>query len=148
MGTNNSGKKSRNVFKTAHKYQDRIIFLTIYPSLFIFLSFSGIIFMGNLIISRAVVHTSFLGMIKLINQFSEWMGFLICLIFLISVIGAFVISHHIVGAFGRIIHELDEIIAGRSKKSIIVRPKDDLSNELLKRINILVEYYVKNKNEK
>ena len=61
---------------------------------------------------------------------------------------AFIISHRMVGGFGRVLHELDEVIAGRSKRTIIARPKDDLFNELLKRVNVLIEFYVKNKNEK
>ena len=63
-------------------------------------------------------------------------------------IGAYVISLHMVGAFGRIIYELDEIIAGRSQKIITTRSKDELAKDLSKRINVLLEHYVANKNVK
>ena len=56
---------------------------------------------------------------------------------------AFIFSHNMVGGFGRILNELDEIIDGNSKKTISSRPHDTLTKELLKRVNLLVEFYVK-----
>ena len=71
-----------------------------------------------------------------------------CLSLGVSLIVSFIISHNMLGAFERIFFELDEIIAGRSQKTINCRPNDELINNLLKRVNVLVANYVKNKNEK
>ncbi len=148
MPNGNPVKKSRNIFKTSNKYQNKIILLVYFPSLLIFMSFVCIVCIGDPIISRAAIHTSFSGMERLINQFSALIILLMCLVLLLSLIMSFVISHNMVGGFERIIRELDDIIAGRSKKSIASRSSDDLIEDLLKRVNVLVEYYVRNKNEK
>jgi len=48
-------------------------------------------------------------------------------------------SSDLVGAFERITRELDEVIEGKEKKIIRARIPDELANELLKRINILIQ---------
>jgi hypothetical protein len=143
-----SANKSRNIFLTANKYQARIVLLTFFPSALMFLLFICIVFIANPGISDAALHTSFLDMEKLIFRFPWLIVFVMCLILSVSMIGTYFISLHMVGAFGRITHELDEIIAGRSQKIVNSRPGDNLVKDLLKRINVLVSYYVENKNKK
>lgn len=143
MSKDNIKNKSRLVFKTANKFQEKIILLAFFPSALIFLSFICIVFVSNPAISKAVLHVSFYDKEKLVSRLSGLIVFLMCSLFVLSLIGAFVISHNMVGAFGRIIRELDEIIAGRSQKTINSRPDDTLSKDLLKRINVLIESYVK-----
>jgi len=142
-----STKRTRGIFLTVNKYQTKIILLIFIPSLLIFLSFISIVFIGNPIISMAIFHTSFSGMERLINQFSGLMIFLMCLVLWVSLMLAFVVSNNMVGAFGRINRELEEIIARRSQKSIACRSHDDLARDLLKNINVLVKYYVEHKDE-
>jgi len=49
------------------------------------------------------------------------------------------ISNKLVGSMERILKELDEIIEKREKKHLTVRKGDDLVQELLKRINLLID---------
>ena len=49
------------------------------------------------------------------------------------------ISNKLVGSMERILKELDEIIEKREKKHLTVRKGDDLVQELLKRINTLID---------
>ena len=137
--------KKRNVFLTANKYQDKIILLSFVPSACIFIAFMLIVFIGNPIISKAVFSKSLPTVANLIYTFTGAIVFILCLIILSAIMIAFVISHHLVGAFGRIIRDLDDIIEGRSKRNITYRPGDDLAADLLKRVNVLVEFYVKHK---
>ena len=143
MASNNSTKKPRNVFVTANKYQQEMIFLTFLPSALIFLAFSFIVFLGNPAVIRAVFHTSFSTPETSINLFSEAIVFLMCFFFLLSLYAAFIISHNMIGAFGRIIREMDEVISGHSERIISSRPDDTLTKDLLKRINVLIEHYIK-----
>ena len=147
MPQNSSTKRPRKILVTADKYQKEMIILTFLPSALIFLSFISIVFIGNPAFSLAVFHTSFLHSETSINQFSEIIVFLMCVFFLLSLLAAFIISHNMIGAFGRIIRELDEIIAGHSQRAISSRPNDTLTKDLLKRINVLVEYYIKHENK-
>ena len=52
---------------------------------------------------------------------------------------SFRISSLLMGSFGRIIKELDECLAGKQRKHIQARSKDELSKELIKRINALID---------
>ena len=142
MSENNSTKKQRNVFITANKYQQDMILLTFLPSALIFLGFVGIVFIGNPALTMAVFHTSFFNSPNSINQFSELIVILMCSFLLLSIYAAFIISHNMIGAFGRVIKELDAIIAGHSQRAISSRPNDTLTKDLLKRVNFLVEYYL------
>jgi len=147
MATANSKKKSRLFFVVANKYQREIILLAFIPSVLIFLSFIAIVFIGNPIVSNAVLHTSFFNVQNLINHFSVLIIFLICFYFISCMVLTFIISDRMVGAFDRIVRELDEVIAGRSQKLIKSRPEDTLSKDLIKRINVLIESYVKQGNK-
>ena len=147
MGAANTKKPSRNVFNTANIYQNKIILLTFLPSALIFLAFTTIVFIGNPIITKAIYHQSMDNVLSLVYSFTGAIVFFLCLIVILSIVVAFIISHHIVGPFGRIIKELDDIIDGKSTKNITSRPGDDLAKELLKRVNILVGSYVKQKEQ-
>ena len=147
MGTGKLSERSRNVFKTSNKYQEQMIFIVFLPSVVTFLTFILIILIGNPIMSHAILHASSVSAGNMLNQFSSLLVILICFFLFLSIIAAFVVSNSMVGAFGRIIHELDEIIAGNSQKTITSRPQDTLSADLLKRINVLVKFYVENKKE-
>ena len=52
---------------------------------------------------------------------------------------AYRVSSQLMGSFERIIREMDECLAGKSRKHIYSRDKDLLSQELLKRINALID---------
>ncbi len=52
---------------------------------------------------------------------------------------AYRVSSKLMGSFERIIKELDECLAGKRKKHIYTRDKDELAKELLKRINALID---------
>jgi hypothetical protein len=143
-----SGKKARSIFSIANKYQATIILLTFFPSTVIFLLFICLIFIINPGISDAAFHTSFVYMEKFISRFPWVIALLMGLVLFLSLIGAYVVSRNIVGAFGRVNRELDEIIAGRSQQFINSRPEDGLMKDLLKRVNVLVSYYVENKNKR
>ena len=145
MAIDNSAKKTRDFLKTHNKYQRKIILLAFIPGALIFMAFICIVFIGAPNFSKAIFHTSFWNLENSVNQISGLLVLLMCLIFLFSMIQAFIISHKMLGAYERIIRELDEIISGRSQKTIKGRPYDTLTNDLLKHINVLVEFYRDNK---
>lgn len=147
MSAQNKSKISRNVFSTANTYQNKIILLCFLPSVVTFLAFSTIVFIGNPIITKAVYHQSIDSVLNLVYGFTGAIVFVLCLLVLLSVMSAFVISHHIVGPFGRIMKELDDIIDGKSQRKITSRPGDDLARDLLQRVNVLVDSYVKQKSQ-
>ncbi len=64
---------------------------------------------------------------------------LISLAFLFIVLWTYYVSNKIVGPFERVLREVDDILAGKGKKNIGIRSKDGMFEELVKRINALVE---------
>ena len=52
---------------------------------------------------------------------------------------AYHITHRIIGPHERVIRELDDVIAGKRKDPITARKGDDAFEELLKRINTLIQ---------
>ncbi len=138
-------RKFRKFYKTNNKYEDHIVLLTFLPSLLIFIVFSAIFF---LMASATITAISQQSPSVLESWIHQWFGVVVgvlCVIFVSSLVYAFAFAHHLVGAFGRIITELDEIIAGRSQRPIKARPDDELANELLKRVNVLIQSYIEHK---
>ena len=61
------------------------------------------------------------------------------LIFLVIIVLVYNVTNRLVGAFERILSELDDILAGKGKKHIHARKGDVLAEELLRRINTLID---------
>lgn len=61
------------------------------------------------------------------------------LVFLFIIIWAYRVSSHLVGAFERILKELDDIIEKNEKRHLQARKGDQLAEELLSRVNVLID---------
>ena len=88
-----------------------------------------------------ILHKSSSDAIRIINQWRIVIFFGLWAVCLLIILWSFSVSLNLVGAFERIINELDDVISGKSNKPIHARPTDDLANELLKRINVLIEHF-------
>ena len=60
-------------------------------------------------------------------------------IFSSIVLWTYRITNEMVGAFERLLRELDQIITSKKKEHLVVRKRDVLAGELIKRINILID---------
>jgi hypothetical protein len=145
MGNSAISKKSRSSFATHNKYEENIVFLIVLPPALIFLGFICIIFLINPYTMNAVFHCPESVWSKIAFPISIGIITFLCLMLVLCFMWLFIVLHNLIGAFDRIMKELDDIIAGRSKKTIVARPKDELANDLLKRINTLIKFYVENK---
>ena len=129
----------RKTYFSTNKYQRRILYLTFVPSLIICVCFTfmAVIFHRELI--DVILHESEVVIVNYINQWGVFILTLLWTLFILILIWAYIISKNLVGAFIRVIRELDDVIAGKRRRHISARVKDDLANELLKRINILID---------
>jgi hypothetical protein len=141
-----NNKKPRKKFSTINKYQERIILLTIVPSVLIFISFSCITLLLTMDGSKIFLNQAPGVWVKALHQWASVIITILCGIIAFALILSFTVSHSMVGAFGRIIREMDEVIDGNSNKLIIARPNDELVQDLLKRINFLLKSYIDKKN--
>ncbi len=132
-------QQPRKQFFRTNRFQRRIIALTFAPLLAIIVFMWVIMDVFYKEMVNVILYQSSADAMRTINH---WGGYLL-LGFLTILIGtifwAFSVSLNLVGAFERIIRELDEMIEGESYKTLRARPKDELANELLKRINVLIE---------
>ena len=65
--------------------------------------------------------------------------FMISFLMLAAIVWSFDFSNKLLGPHDRIVNELDDVLAGKGKKPIVLRRGDDMFMDLVKRINILVE---------
>jgi len=68
-----------------------------------------------------------------------FIAMLLPIIFIIIIVATYKITSELVGAFERLLRELDVIIESREKKHLKVRENDELANEIVKRINTLID---------
>ena len=133
----------RKLIGNTNKYQHQIVLATfILPLTYCLVIYFLILLMEN-DLTRVLTSNAATPNAALIYR---WMGVLtLCLIALLFALLAwsYVLSKRIVGPFGRIIRELDEVLEGKRKTPIKARPKDILANELLERVNVLIAHYRK-----
>ena len=77
--------------------------------------------------------------IKKFEMLVPWMMMFIAYVLLFIVFWTYHTSNKLVGPYERILRELDEVVAGTRKTPIGTRKGDALFEELLKRINVLIE---------
>ena len=139
-------QKQRKSFTTSNKYQEKIILMAFIPVWLILLAlvFSLIVIREEIIKAGSSTHS----VSMFLSWIHQWYAFIIvglCALFILIVFLAFRISEDLLGAFTRIIPEMDAIIEGRLNKLITARPSDDLANDLLKRVNVFIQSYLERK---
>jgi hypothetical protein len=142
MEKNNQKSFPRKTFLTVNKYQEKIVMMALAPTAVLFTTLLALLIFGNPAIMERFFHIPIDELMILISKISfaiVWVLFLVTIIFVALV---FKVSHNLLGAFGRIIRELDDVIEGRSKKEIYARPGEELSGDILKRVNVLIKAYV------
>ena len=68
-----------------------------------------------------------------------WFLLVISFVLFFIVIWTYYISNKMVGPYERVLRELDDILAGKKKQPVYARKGDEIFQELLKRINALIE---------
>jgi len=72
-----------------------------------------------------------------------WFLFTFSILVFIVALWACSISNKIVGPYNRMIVELDRVIEGKGEKKIKVRKDDEMYDEIIKRVNILLDKMTK-----
>ncbi len=125
---------SRSSFLCINKFQRLIIYPSFFLSVFAF-------FMTYLCLKYFITEAALNYKIDIDEL--RWIvyGVLIILGILIFSLMAWisVVANKILGPSERIINELDEVISGKKNQPLRARKGDELFEELLKRINILIE---------
>ena len=134
-------KYNRSLNLKAARYQREIIMLLFLPTfLIVLLTAVFLCFIFNGLVNIATTGSSAF----IIEKVAQWRGHLLTIFtafLLMHLTFSFILSSNLVGAFERIIRELDLVIRGEKNTPIKARPKDSLANELLRRINKLIEKY-------
>ena len=127
----------RSLFFNATRFQKPIINLILYPAI----ATSAVLFFYILYFQYEVI-SAFSSPAKSSDSVTQKAFFIFVLLVLSFsgiILWAYKVSSNLVGAFERILRELDEILAGRGKRHIRARKDDELANELLKRVNALID---------
>ncbi len=133
------GVRSCRAFLHTTKHQRQIIRLSVVPSTIFCVVMYFLLQSFQREVGEAIYSASDVASIKFV---SEWAFALLSIVLLYLGCGflwAYAVSNDVVGPFDRIIHELDEVIDGGARHPITVSERDELAQELLKRVNVLVK---------
>ena len=133
-----SGKRQR--FLGINRWQRQSIKLSVAPPLALFLFMFLLIEIFQTEVRDVIITSSDEAAIVALTRWGVWLYLALAACFLAVVASTYVASRHVLGPFDRLLREMDEMLDGRrERKPLTVRPKDDLANELLKRVNRLIE---------
>ncbi len=123
----------------ANHYQRQVVWLVFIPSLSLCVLFTFFL----LSLQRDVTNFRISGTVPSNLQLIETWGWAVLIATWVAFMGfllwANVIANRMVGPFERLLRELDEVIHLRTVRKLRVRPGDDLAQQLLLRINFLLE---------
>ena len=133
------GVRSCRAYLHMTKHQRQILRLSLVPSTIFCVVMYFLLRSFQTEVGQAIYTASDVASIKFV---SEWAFALLAILLLYLGCGflwAYAVSNEVVGPFDRIIRELDEVIDGGARQPITVRQRDELAEELLKRVNVLVK---------
>lgn len=147
---NASAKFKRFLFANINKYQQQILIPALIICLLACLGSIYMVYYINYIDQNVVLHfqVSPSGMEKQVPWFMQvhsfnkvvpWLFFGLSVTLMSIVCWLFYVSNKLLGPTNRILNELDLIISGKRQDPIGTRPGDEIFEELVKRINVLIE---------
>lgn len=131
--------EKRKTFTYSNRYQKQIVLLAFGPVLIIYAVVATLLALMRRDLLATMVYTSSDAVTQLINS---WLGLIHSSVFMVLILilmWVFTVSGNLVGAVDRILRALDHIIEGKGKQKIKAREKDDLMNEILDRINAIIQ---------
>ena len=130
----------RYSFFNINKYQKRILLVTFLPILIVCTLLAAFITIFFKEVLNVILYQTSAPAIQLVNK---W-GIIVFMTLWIFLVGVFfwacLLTRTIVGAFERIMHEMDDVIDGKKREHIHARSHDQLAHELLKRINVFIDH--------
>ncbi len=133
------GVRSYRAYLHTTKSQRQIIRLSLVPSTIFCVVMYFLLLAFQREVAEAIYTAPDVASIKFV---SEWAFALLSILLLYvgcAFVWAYSVSNDIVGPFSRIIQELDMVIDGGARQPITVRQRDELAQQLLKRVNVLVK---------
>ncbi|MBF0484420.1 MAG: hypothetical protein HQL25_06905 [Candidatus Omnitrophica bacterium] len=122
-----------------NKYQRKILFISIFPSL-ILIAVLSLLFSGAI---KHILQAAYLNkpevVIEIVQKTSFFFFVSLWVFLALITILALNFSSNLCGGFDRIIREMDDVIKYSKKRPISVRKNDKLFVELLDRINKLID---------
>lgn len=135
--------RSINFFAT--KYHRKVMAVAFFPTMLIF----GVILLFMKAFYRQLVDIIVFAdsgaTEELIRDWGVMLWFLLSSTSLLILFWAYILSRDLVGAFVRILRELDAIIDGGDRKHIHVRKGDDPASPMVDRVNIIIDNLPKDK---
>ena len=132
-----SNVKNRRPFAPANKYQQRIILLAFFPAIIVYIFVAALICIMHRDMINVLIYGSSATTAQFIHQWTAVILSVLCGVLVLILVWAFLVSRNLVGAFGRIIRELDNMIEKGERWELKARGKDELVNDILERVNAL-----------
>lgn len=127
----------RRIFLRVSKFQQPVLYLFVFSALMVVISLTLSASYLYVDITNAVINSG-----AEVPTAKIWLLLSLMtlpLIFLVIIVWAYYVSNKSLGAFERILRELDEIVTKNEKRHIKARKGDKLAEELLAHINTLID---------
>ncbi|MEW5895084.1 MAG: hypothetical protein AB1650_04945 [Candidatus Omnitrophota bacterium] len=129
----------RQLFPSFKKYQNHLMMLVFIPAVIMHMFLYGLLSFMHLSLFDALFGKPYASVVaSLIDRWSVLLLFVSGMFIILYLIVAFFVSRNLLGAFNRIINELDEVVEGKKKGPLFARKYDFLANEILKRVNSII----------
>ena len=123
-----------------NRWQRHSVMLAVVPALVLFVFMFLLIEIFQPELSDVIIRSSDEATIVVLTRWAVWLFLALAACMLAVVTWAYVASRNVLGALGRLLREMDEMLDGRrERKPMSVRAKDTLAHELVTRINQLIE---------
>ena len=128
-------------FGRINRYQRKMLFLILLPAVLICAGLSAYILYFQKELTNAVLYASQPVSLRLIDKWI-WVSLAVVWLFFFFMLSwAFKVSGRLLGGIHRLIAELDEIIASKRRRFIRCRQGEPLMEDLVRRINSLIERF-------
>ena len=133
-------KYDRNVLSYVNRHQERILYPFFGVCLIALISLVLLAFMDNPLVQTTRNYYKILHYwVDPQKAVDMCLQLLIAVVFFLLIYWAFYASNKVLGAYDRLLRELDDIILGKKSGPLKVREGDELFDELLQRMNIFLE---------
>ena len=130
--------QKRMPFRKVNKYQRQIIVLAFFPAIIVYAFVAILIVLMHRDMVNVIVYGSAASSAQFIYQWTTVILSLLCGILVLILVWAFLVSRNLVGAFGRITRELDQMLEKGERWKLKSRKNDHLVNDILRRVNALI----------
>lgn len=134
-----SNNKKRKIFPVISRHQIRMVFLVFLLTIIMHMCLFTALSLMQLDLFEIIMESNPDAIGSVVDRWSVNILIMSGIFMVVCLICTYLISRNLVGSFGRIIREMDEVLSGEKTSPIVARKYDWLAKEVLERVNAMIE---------